>query len=730
MSYRFHPNKTITLIFTSGNTVTLGIDEYDNVLSLKRYISENKLDGVTAGYGRIVLSSLEDEMDDLYENTPNDVISVTIKDRVIGPGVDLRGENFEGVDLSGVDLSGANLSGANLSSANLSSTNLHRANLRCANLTSANLTSANLTEADLQGATLHGTNLTEANLTGVDFFMSKISDANFLSANLTSVNLEGKILTGINLTKANLTEANLTEANLTEANLTGANFTKANLSEANFTEANLSGANLTEAILTGVILTEAILTGVNLKGKILTGVDLTGADLTDADLTEANLIDADLSGATLQRANLTDAKLRDADLTEANLFRANLFSADLTNATLSSANLTEANLDWTDLLHSNLSSANLTRATILTATLVMANLTDADFTEANLTNADLTEANLSGADLEGAILTQADFKQANLSGANLSGAILENTILEDAILENTILERDADIDKIRLLFYAKKGNHARIEEILTQIPESNRKLILKKLALNEAIRHNKAGPTIDLLVEDRASIRIALRRFDLDSIDRRALLTQNPPRFPSTEEKCKKAHDMIMQDDVDIIKYLNVEDDDEKRDDYEKRAELEKRAVFFIGETPDQLTPVVMSLNQLLYNLHNSIYTSDCLKNDNGQYYSNAIGSRLKDAIFQFQTTSRYNVYLRNLIDVLSGDERVFYILPLMDENGRVVVERVASLGNVGVENPLGDIQPDYVSADHCQGDTERRMYGIYVCEGQGDNPLYPVCSD
>jgi len=137
-----------------------------------------------------------------------------------------------------------------------------------------------------------------------------------------------------------------------------------------------------------------------------------------------------------------------------------------------------------------------------------------------------------------------------------------------------------------------------------------------------------------------------------------------------------------------------------------------------------------MSLDQLLYNLHGSIYTSDCVKKANGQYFDTSNGSRMKDAIFQFQFTSRYNVYLRNLIDViLNSDKRVFYILPLMGQDGqRIEVERVASLRNVGIENPLGNIQANYVSAIHCQGGTNQQMYGIYVCEGQGDNPLYPVC--
>jgi len=153
-----------------------------------------------------------------------------------------------------------------------------------------------------------------------------------------------------------------------------------------------------------------------------------------------------------------------------------------------------------------------------------------------------------------------------------------------------------------------------------------------------------------------------------------------------------------------------------------------KTKIFFAGEDASNLTPMIMSLNQLLYNLHNSVYTSDCRLSGNGSQYN---PNELKDAIFQLQFTTRYNVYLRNLIDViLNSDKRVFYILPLMSNGQRVEVPRVASLANVMVNNPLGNVQPNHVSADHCQGGTDRKMYGIYVCEGQGDNPLYPVCSD
>jgi uncharacterized protein YjbI with pentapeptide repeats len=71
---------------------------------------------------------------------------------LMGPGIDLSGDNLAGRGLAGVDLSGANLSRVNLTGANLS-----KANLAHANLTSATLTGANLFRAVLTGAIWSGT---------------------------------------------------------------------------------------------------------------------------------------------------------------------------------------------------------------------------------------------------------------------------------------------------------------------------------------------------------------------------------------------------------------------------------------------------------------------------------------------------------------------------------------------------------------------------------------------
>ena len=75
---------------------------------------------------------------------------------LIGPSVQLSGEDLAGLDLADMDLTGAILTYANLDQATLTATNLSGANLTGATLTGADLTGANLTGADLSGANLAG----------------------------------------------------------------------------------------------------------------------------------------------------------------------------------------------------------------------------------------------------------------------------------------------------------------------------------------------------------------------------------------------------------------------------------------------------------------------------------------------------------------------------------------------------------------------------------------------
>jgi len=722
-------------------------------------------------------------------NLSNTILVGTLLRNANLSGASLRNVDLSGVDLSGVDLSGADLSGSILSHANLSGFDLSHANLSRADLSHVVLTGANLSHANLSYANLSHVNLSDAdNLSHVNLSYVDLSDINLSGFVLSHANLSHAILTETDLTGAILSNANLTGAILTGAILTGAILTDAILTGADLRDADLRDAdlagnvnnltnavNLTNADLTGADLSHANLFNADLRGSVLKRAKLShtillSTDLTNADFEDANLTNADFSGALLQdtiftNANLTNAIITDittingAIFTGANLMGANLMGADLTRAEISGAIFTGVNLSGTNLSGVNLSGTNLSGVNLSSVNLSGVNLSGANLSGANLSGANLSHANLSHVNLSGAKLLQSFFKNATLTntvfrGANLSRANIKGVDFTDANFT------DADLDEVSIYNIShpqifKNEDEARIKEILRQIPESHEKRVSKIPALLDTVRFNNAGPIIDLLVDNRNVIGNVLQLFDREPVDRNyntqlhneQLITQSQSRnqrhLISSHLNCRISFNQIIEDvedvpkntfwgcfgcntrdklnRVDLISYLNVHD---VYDEDEKRNALQKRAVFFVGETVSDLAPMVMSLDQLLYNLHDTLYTSDCSRfSMSGITYN--WPRKVKDVIFQLQFMSHnYNVYLRNLIDViLNSDKRVFYILPLIDVDGqRVEIPQVSRVKDVS-NNPFGVATDDY---QECRS---ADMYGIYTCDGQGDNPLYPVCS-
>ena len=65
MSYRIRRNandgdRTLTFRFPSGDQFTVGIDGYDNVLSLKKFIQKEQLGDLRSGYGRMRVVYMKD----------------------------------------------------------------------------------------------------------------------------------------------------------------------------------------------------------------------------------------------------------------------------------------------------------------------------------------------------------------------------------------------------------------------------------------------------------------------------------------------------------------------------------------------------------------------------------------------------------------------------------------------------------------------------------------------
>ncbi len=148
MSYRFRRDintgdRTLTFRFASGHEFTLGIDEGDTVLSLKKFVWREKLGDLRAGCGRMRVVFMKDDehvvlgdnvrldeditmQNGAKENISDGKISIFVRD------VDIV--NFSGIgeeDLSGEDLSGKGLTftGANLFGTDLRETNLSGLNL-------------------------------------------------------------------------------------------------------------------------------------------------------------------------------------------------------------------------------------------------------------------------------------------------------------------------------------------------------------------------------------------------------------------------------------------------------------------------------------------------------------------------------------------------------------------------------------------------------------------------
>jgi Ankyrin repeats (3 copies) len=247
--------------------------------------------------------------------------------------------------------------------------------------------------------------------------------------------------------------------------------------------------------------------------------------------------------------------------------------------------------------------------------------------------------------------------------------------------------------------------------------------------LMDAVKKNLAGEKIDILIKNRDLVPRILEQFNANPVNRNYPDVQKKLeeyKQRSRTKTCKMAEDVVEMSEYDIMDYLNVTlDDDKELSDEKKEVERKKRIIFFLGERIEDLRPYTTTLNFLLYSLHNSLYSTDCK-------YDGSLYSDMKDAIFLLKVgPTPHPVYLTNLIQALRTNKKVFVVLPLFDEKGeRINVDRTAGIAQLGNSTLLG-IDPnniDYFSADHCQAGTDKKLYGVYACEGEDGNPLYPVC--
>jgi len=359
---------------------------------------------------------------------------------------------------------------------------------------------------------------------------------------------------------------------------------------------------------------------------------------------------------------------------------------------------------------------------------------------------------------------------ANGNNAIVGASANGHVEVVDLLLKNGA---DPSADKNVAIIFASANGHVEVVDRLLKDPRvnpsaRNNKAIVKayrmghldvvKLLISDprvdtfpllmdAVKENLAGEKIDILIKNRDLVPRILEQFNANPVNR---------NYPDVQDKLKKdiqqrsrtktceiAENVVEMSEYKIMDYLNVtvkaantdddsEPDDQDLTDYEKEVERNKRIIFFLGESIENLLPYATTLNFLLYSLHNSLYSTDCKKNRYGEPINSGYESDMKDAIFLLKFgVIHYPVYLTNLIQALRTNKKVFVVLPLFDEKGdRINVERTAGIAQLGNSNLLG-IDPNTInniSADHCQAGTDKKLYGVYACEGEGDNPLYPVC--
>jgi uncharacterized protein YjbI with pentapeptide repeats len=167
---------------------------------------------------------------------------------MIGPWINMSGQNLISRDLSGLDLMGVNFSGSNLRGANLASSLLEEADLRNADMREARIQNTSFTDAKITGVQWTGA-IFDRNTKWPQGFNHLAAGmigpwVNMSGQNLTSRDLSGRDLMGVNFSGSNLRGANLSNSLLEEANLCGTNLSEANLSNSKLTGAKYSSKTI------------------------------------------------------------------------------------------------------------------------------------------------------------------------------------------------------------------------------------------------------------------------------------------------------------------------------------------------------------------------------------------------------------------------------------------------------------------------------------------------------
>ena len=171
----------------------------------------------------------------------------------------------------------------------------------------------------------------------------------------------------------------------------------------------------------------------------------------------------------------------------------------------------------------------------------------------------------------------------------------------------------------------------------------------------------------------------------------------------------------------DINAYLNGEavmaynEEGEEEKEYSIEAVTKevarKRLVFFVSNKElTQFKPFCYNLDLLEKDIGSSLYSGSCTESGS----MDDIDRGFSDPLFKLTFDISVYVRLSNLLKALYSTQKQAFLLIPTDE----IVQRTASLGTY--------INHNYVSGDHCQAGTDKRVYRIAVC-GRGSDKCYPL---
>jgi hypothetical protein len=176
-------------------------------------------------------------------------------------------------------------------------------------------------------------------------------------------------------------------------------------------------------------------------------------------------------------------------------------------------------------------------------------------------------------------------------------------------------------------------------------------------------------------------------------------------------KKHSDCFDIYAYEDYNIFDYLNAADLPEK----ERRKEISKRLVFFMGETEDKVKPYCYHTDYIQHiDPLTSVYTTGCKKHPaTGQWFNTSAGVDIEEPLIKLDFERPVYLYLSDFLKSLKkSTNRIFLILPSDDE-----YERTASINTLDYINGVANQDmARYVSADHCQAGTNKRVSNITVC--------------